>query len=646
MTTEGSIIESKGSDEKSKYNKPKILVVVDNADMRQYFEIVLQKNYRILTAANGTEALQKVIEEMPDLIVIDIMAPVTAGIELLKKSNGNSVAAAAPVILVYTPAGVNEKIGEYDLGADDYLVKPFSPEELLARVRSQISISKQREKALQDVYAVFNEVPFAVAVLKGESLIIDFINQYNLDIWQKTKEEVLGKPLFEARPDLREGAEPIHAEVYRTGKRFIAKEIPLNLKTDNQAETRYFNAIIDPLFNEQGKMIGQLATSIEMTEQVLARKKIEESETRFRTLAEALPMMVWMRDMNGNIEYGSKHWEKYSGISDVSVAWKTMVHPDDWTLIMKEWERHFAKGESFHYEARLKNKDGTYKWHYCLAEPLKDHEGKTIKWIGAVTDIHDQKTFSESLEKLVAERTLALRHSNEDLQQFAHVASHDLKEPVRKVMTFGNLLKQELGSALPPKASAYLSKIESAAIRMYSMIDGVLLYSSLNALEQTKEVIDLNELMRNIEDDLEVSILHRDATITFENLPSIEGSPILIYQLFYNLINNSLKFAKEGTPLKITLTAKKAAAEELQSADLKRTNSYIKIVLQDNGIGFGTEDAEKIFGTFTRLHPKDKYEGTGLGLALCLKIVERHKGAIYAAGIKGEGATFNILFPQ
>jgi CheY-like chemotaxis protein len=224
---------------------------------------------------------------MHDLIVIDIMSPVTAGIELLKKSKGNSVTAAAPVILVYTPAGVNEKIGEYDLGADDYLVKPFSPEKLLARVRSQISISKQREKALQDVYAVFNEVPFAVAVLKGESLIIDFINQYNLDIWQKTKEEVLGKPLFEARPDRREGAEPIHAEVYRTGKRFIAKEIPLDIKTDNQAETRYFNAIIDPLFDEQGKMIGQLATSIEMTEQVLARKKIEESETRFRILAEA-----------------------------------------------------------------------------------------------------------------------------------------------------------------------------------------------------------------------------------------------------------------------------------------------------------------------------------------------------------------------
>lgn len=778
----------------AKGNKPVVLVVDDNADMRQYFNTLLQKDYSVITAGNGMDALQKLKEELPALIVSDVMMPVMNGIELLTSIKENVHTAAIPVILVSARAGESEKIEGFDLGADDYLVKPFSSNELLARVRSQINISKKRNDTLQEVYNVFDAVPFAVAVLKGESLIIEFINQYNLKVWQKTREEVLGKPLFEARPDIREGAEPIHKEVFRTGRRFSANEIPLEITIDGKTELRYFHAIIDPLFNEQRKIIGQLATSIEITEQVVARKKIEESEkslkavkeqleltienvpaavylfdnngkilyannpayknlksilgddydpaedlatmmkrtigkveyndedgmaipeekyptyaalktgkeaelfikrinkitgevswflnkstplvnengyvqyvlststdltlqknseekireseNRFRTLADALPQMVWMRDMQGNIEYGSKHWEEYSGIRGVSEAWREMVHPDDWNNIIQTWEKHFASGEPLQYEVRLKNKEGEYRWHNAVAEPLKDGEGKIIKWIGAVSDIHIQKRFSENLEKLVTERTEALERSNQDLQQFAHVASHDLKEPVRKVMTFSNRMRDELGRELSAKSITYLSKIESSAIRMYSMIDGVLLYSSLDALEQTKESVDLNELIQNIVSDLEILISQKNAKIHFDNLPIVAGSPILLYQLFYNLINNSLKFARESVPPIITLSTKDVENTKLHSSKLKDTVKYIALMLQDNGIGFRNEDAEKIFDTFTRLHAKDKYEGTGLGLSLCRKIVERHGGIIYAQGEEKVGATFVILLPE
>jgi light-regulated signal transduction histidine kinase (bacteriophytochrome) len=165
---------------------------------------------------------------------------------------------------------------------------------------------------------------------------------------------------------------------------------------------------------------------------------------------------------------------------------------------------------------------------------------------------------------------------------------------------------------------------------MYSMIDGVLLYSSLNALEQTKELIDLEELMENIQSDLELLIVKKEATFKYHNLPSLEGSAILIYQLFYNLVNNSLKFAKEGVPPVIELFAEKVTAEDLIKAGINDKRNYIKLLLRDNGIGFSNEEASKIFGTFTRLHTKDKYEGTGLGLSLCRKIVERHEGTIRA----------------
>ena len=158
-------------------------------------------------------------------------------------------------------------------GADDYLVKPFSVNELIARINAQIRIKRLRDDALKNIYNLFNEVPFAVAVLSGEDLVIDYINKYNLSILNLEKELVLGKPLFDARPDLRASAEPIHREVYRTGKRFMAKEIPIDLATDKGIETKFFDVVIDPMFNEEGKIIGQLATSIEITDKVLVRKK-------------------------------------------------------------------------------------------------------------------------------------------------------------------------------------------------------------------------------------------------------------------------------------------------------------------------------------------------------------------------------------
>lgn len=141
-------------------------------------------------------------------------------------------------------------------------------------MKSSPVVEKPRpNNLLEDIYHLFDAVPFAVAVLKGESLIIEFINQYNLNIWGSKKEDVIGKPLFEVRPEIRSGAEPIHTEIYKTGKRFTAKEIPLEITANGKTETRYFNTVIDPMHNEQGKIIGQLATSIEITEQVLARKK-------------------------------------------------------------------------------------------------------------------------------------------------------------------------------------------------------------------------------------------------------------------------------------------------------------------------------------------------------------------------------------
>jgi signal transduction histidine kinase len=249
-------------------------------------------------------------------------------------------------------------------------------------------------------------------------------------------------------------------------------------------------------------------------------------------------------------------------------------------------------------------------------------------------------------EKLLEQKNKELLRSNEDLQQFAHVASHDLKEPVRKVRTFTNRLSYELGEALSPNARTYLNKMETAAERMYTMIDGVLQYSSLTSMKQDLQPVDLNEVFRDILSDLELILGEKNAVVESGSLPTIEGSSILLYQLFYNLIFNSLKFTRKGISPRIQIHSETIEVVEGIGDDSNETGEYVRISIADNGIGFTDEDARRIFKPFSRLNSKDKFEGTGLGLALCKKIVERHGGTIEARGVEGSGATFFVKLPK
>jgi signal transduction histidine kinase len=285
-----------------------------------------------------------------------------------------------------------------------------------------------------------------------------------------------------------------------------------------------------------------------------------------------------------------------------------------------------------------------------IYQPLLDINNKVS---GVFVEGHDvteavisKKKLMENEERLeiqVQERTIELKElnqnlkiSNDDLQQFAHVASHDLKEPIRKIKTFGLRLRDEYESVLPEHALGFLDKILSATDRVYSMIDGVLSYSTVTSQDQPTVSVDLNEILKNIQTDLEVLINERKATLTVTELPTIQGAPVLIYQLFYNLVNNSLKFSKKDVPPVIDISSTITTFER---------NEFARVVISDNGIGFSPENSDRIFSTFMRLNSKDKYEGTGLGLALCKKIVQRHGGAISAKGRKNQGAEFTVLLP-
>lgn len=500
-------------------------------------------------------------------------------------------------------------------------------------------------------------------------------------------------------------------------------------------------------------------------ERAKAEEALRQSEERLRTLADAVPQIIWSNNEKGVANYFNQRWYKYTGLSfeqSVGLGWEAVVHPEDAPASKEKWQAALAAGETFDTEYRLRQWNSEYRWHIGRNVPLKDSNGKVTGWFGSATDIEElkkvqealsqsearlkitmesstdygiitmdterkiekwssgasqifgyteadvkgqpadiiftekdraagapqkemetardtgraaderwhkredgslfyasgvlrpiknaeltgyvkvvrdmtqQQLFTEELHRLVAEQTVELQRSNEDLRQFAHVASHDLKEPIRKIQTFNNRILDEYADALPPRVKTFSEKIGTAADRMIAMIEGVLRYSKLGNIEQARVPVNLNETIRQITIDLEVPIQQKAAEITAAELPTLNANPTLMYQLFYNLILNSLKFAKAGEPPRIRISFETVGHEEKE---------FAKITVSDNGIGIEPEFSEEIFKTFTRLHPAEDYEGTGLGLALCKKIVERHGGTIAAGGEPGIGATFTIRLP-
>jgi PAS domain S-box-containing protein len=384
-----------------------------------------------------------------------------------------------------------------------------------------------------------------------------------------------------------------------------------------------------------GKPWQILGVATEITTRKKTEAALQESESRLRTLADTLPQLVWVSNPEGMVQWQNLRNKEFFGDYYPGLQWMQFLHPDDVQRTTDVWQAALRTGDDYEIEYRFfDQRTGGYRWFLVNAIPLRNSDGEITNWFGTCTDIHDQKLMTKKLEALVADRTRELQRSNEDLQQFAHVASHDLKEPVRKIRTFINRFEHELGQHIPESGKVYISKVEKAAARMSAMIDGVLQYSSLDSHQVLSEPVDLNRVLQDVQNDLELVIQQKNATVECSRLPAVPGSPVLLHQLFYNLINNSLKFSREDTPPLIRIYS--------IDDDMKNETS---IVVEDNGIGFRQQDAEKIFGTFIRLHSKDKYEGTGLGLALCQKIAERHGGTIKADGQEGQGARFTVLLP-
>jgi light-regulated signal transduction histidine kinase (bacteriophytochrome) len=322
-----------------------------------------------------------------------------------------------------------------------------------------------------------------------------------------------------------------------------------------------------------------------------------------------------------------------------------LVHPEDKQKLQQAFAAHLNHQTSrYSCEYRMCCKDGSYKWLLSRGQALWDEQGVPIRAIGSLTDITERKLAQfalqqakQDLEIKVRERTAQLQQSleelersNKELENFAHIASHDLQEPLRAITAYTHLLKEEYSSNFDADAQEYMSYITDGAARMRQLIQDLLTYSRVNSRELTLTSVDCNLIISQVINNLKVSIAESNATITYDSLPTVNADRNQLLQLFQNLISNAIKFRGSEEP-KIHICAFKSS-QEIKNCWL--------FSVRDNGIGIKAQYLERIFEIFRRLHTYDELPGTGIGLAICKKIVEHHDGRIWAESEFGSGSTF------
>lgn len=395
----------------------------------------------------------------------------------------------------------------------------------------------------------------------------------------------------------------------------------------------FLSASSRPVFDAAGKKVGGVMVLRDVTQTRAAERAAKAGNERFETLARVTRDMVWDWDLLSGAVWTSEEWYRWIGhrpdIANSRDTWRMIIHPDDRERVMASLQRTLASEDSlWSEEFRFVRSDGTYAYMLDRGCVLRREDKRPLRMIGLMTDISKTK----EAENRLRQQTEALARSNKDLEQFAYVASHDLKEPLRMVTSYVQLLQRRYEGKLDPDALEFIRYAANGASRMHSLIDDLLAYSQLERKGVAFSRTDCNEVIQSVLADLKPAIQEAEAEVKVGTLPSIFADKTQVGQLFQNLISNALKYRRQPRP-----------SIELQ-CDLVDSNWIFCV--SDNGIGIPRELTDRIFNLFQRLHTKEEYPGTGIGLAICKRILERHGGKIWVESLPGVGSSFYFAIPD
>ncbi|MCD4727694.1 MAG: PAS domain S-box protein, partial [Pirellulales bacterium] len=426
------------------------------------------------------------------------------------------------------------------------------------------------------------------------------------------------------------------------------------------------NAALDRRVRER---TAELATTVrcledEAHERIHAEQSLQESEQRYRSLTIATTSIVWTTDANGKVVADLPSWRDFTGQNEQEIigwGWSDAIHPDDRQWAKEIWQRSVETHATYDTEHRIRQHDGQFRTFAVRGVPVMDNDGNTREWIGTCTDITEQKQVEEELarhrehlEEMVALRTAELESvnrqlekeiaerkgaekglrrtadqlatSNKELEQFAYVASHDLQEPLRVVGSYVQLIERRYKDRLDADANQFIHYIVEGVTRMQQLIADLLDFSRVGTHGKPFHNIGLGAVLDCALSNLDVVIEESGAVVTHDSLLEVRGDETQLVQLFQNLIGNAVKFRGDRRP-EINVSA-------------RRKDDHWLFAVCDNGIGIERQYWDRLFVIFQRLHTRHKYEGTGIGLAVCKRIVERHGGKIWIDSKPGQGTTF------
>lgn len=537
---------------------------------------------------------------------------------------------------------------------------------------------------------------FPMFLFWGEELLCFYNDAYRPSLGNDGKHpNALGKPAFEIWPEIWAIINPLLKQVMAGGEATWSEDMLVPIYRNGKIEDVYWTFSYSPVFDETGKPAGVLTTCMDTTEKVYTLNRLADSKDQLQFAIEAAELGTWDYSPVTNKFTANARLREWFGLPPevnipLSVSINAIAEADK-ERVKKAIERGLI------YES-----GGQYDLEYTIIHPLTKQErvvhAKGKAWFdenktayrlsGTLQDITESKeaeqtlkesesryrTLAAQLERQVQERTEELEtineelsvtneelsssnaelvkandrfhRSNQSLEQFAYVASHDLQEPLRKIQSFGDLLKRQYEEQLG-EGVEYLHRMQSGASRMSVLIKDLLTFSRISNRQETMDVVSLADTLETVLNDLELIISETNATIHTGVLPSVQGDVTQLGQLFQNLLSNALKFRQEGVPPVIQINTQLMMASDLP-ADIKPARwslAYHRIGVSDNGIGFDTKYADRIFQVFQRLHGKSSYSGTGIGLAICEKVASNHGGTITVVSQPGQGSTFSVYLP-
>jgi PAS domain S-box-containing protein len=543
-------------------------------------------------------------------------------------------------------------------------------------ITQQVLAQQAAEQSEQRLRAVIRQAPVAIALYRSSDMVLELANERMLALWGKSA-AIIGSPLADivTNAELQE-MQPIIRAVFTSGTPYYGTHFPSTVQPDSQPEGLFYDLVYSPVRDCHNTIISVLSIITDITQQVVASQAVKASEQRLQSLIDESPMAIAVykgRDLT--IELANEAmlsiWGKSASVVGQPLA---VALPElEGQPFLDQLDDVYTTGITYHAReapATLKIDGKLVTSHYNFTyKPLLDATGHVYAILNVAVNVEESvmnrwhlqesedryRQLAAQLEERVQQRTQelddmndVLRRSNENLEQFAYIASHDLQEPLRKIQQFGDLLLNQYQDQLGTGVD-YLQRMQLAAWRMSTLIRELLSFSRISTSnhQHWDQQVALGTLITSIEDDLSVAIQESGTLIESDTLPTIQGDELQLRQLFQNLLSNAIKFRRPGIVPRIRITCAIVSADRLPASavPVSREGQFYCIDVRDNGIGFDEKYLDRIFQVFQRLHTKQQYQGTGIGLAICEKVVTNHGGAIQASSQPGQGATFSIYLP-